>query len=574
VHPDWDGWVWVGFLKSHWERGESLWRVLLYKHGDHPWGLPGVLYVLFGGLAHYQFDLIAILSSAAVVVTALLMLVQAWRAEMRTFWPLLAIALMVLCARQASDNFLLAFQSGFTLTVLFGVIAVICSFEFAHARTTRARVCSFAGLVTALVLGGFCSAAFLAAVPAMAIPLLLRRDRPSLAALVAITVLAGAWFLLFFRGQSPPMQASSFSLMAPVVFLSGLAVYAGMLFAKSLSGLVTTGLIVLGLFGWLAATAWPRADAPRRSIIVIGLFALGMLALLAFGRSDAHILAMIGAGQGGIAWGVPSRYATFSALLAGATVFLALDRLETASPGIRTAGKVAVALAVAGSLFVNVREALDRHWLLQGRAATVLASLAHYKTQSPEQLAVTYPFSPAFVPPLIKFLDDHSLNIFAHREFYAQFADPLPASAAKRVERWESRDGAKYAAAADGSGVMRGPGRILAPFPCPAGQPCFTRFEAHVVSAGRSTTVGVIFRDRKGRVIEDPYISVEGMKDQRVVQTVFAPGETAQVDAYVFAGDPNSEVRFRDFTVTIGRIKSPERGCGRIFCLFGSMARH
>jgi hypothetical protein len=422
VHPDWDGWVMIGLLYSHWVNSESLWHILLYKTGEHPWGLPIVVFILLGGIVNYQYDLFAILSTGTVVAVALLLLICAWRAGTRSFLSLSAIAVVMLSLRQG-DNFLLAFQMGFTLTVFFGVLASIFSVEFSEATSPRYRAATFFGLIAALIAGGFCSAASFAAVPAVAFPLLYRRDRAALAALMVVATLLGAWLYLFSGGHAPTAAWSPLGMLVAFFLLCGL------LFSNGISTLLLAGFIVIVLFVWLAAANWSCANRGQRALITSGIFALGALALIAYGR---------GSDVGQV---LPHpRYRTFTALLTAITVFLVIHQLARWSAGpiaqlkagkrLLYAGRLLVFSAVVWSLAFSVKFAIDWSWMEQHRDTAVIASVIDHHPQELEHLI---PFIHAeYSQPLIDFMDHHSLNVFAHREYYSRFiGNPLSESSPK-----------------------------------------------------------------------------------------------------------------------------------------------
>jgi hypothetical protein len=377
-----------------------------------------------------------------------------------------------------------------------------------------------------------------------------------MAALAGIGAILLGWLFLFFnRGFGAAIPAPPYETVAAFVELCGL------LFAESPNVAFIAGLCVLLAFFWLAATGWFNAKQPQQVLIVTGIFALGALAMIAYGRARYGVIVQL-------------RYRTFTALLTAVTMALAFSRLEQLSVRYRYTGKAILFIAAGWSFAIGAKQASDFSWMMQTRAATVIDTIMNHKLRSREQISFTFPFSLDYAPPLMEFLDRRSLNVFSQRDFYSRFAAAYAATVRENVQRWESA-GATYSRIGEGLELMRGSAHIFSRFDCPEARVCTVTINVNIVSASQSSAIGIIFRDKSGRELQNTSTSISGTSDGYAAHIATGPRQSVSFDAYIYSPSADGEVRFKDFSVTVPTVAaSAEVGCRRVFCLPDSFVQY
>ena len=516
--PYWDAWTWFEWLRQY-ENGEtSLGHIVVRQHNEHPYGLPGVIFITFGSLWGYDLKLISILTAVVYCCSALILFDMVRKAA-TTPIALLTTVLIGLSLR-SSENLLYGFQLGFPLTVLCALIAV-------HAALHR----STGGLVAmtlALVAGGFCSATFVAVYPAVFAALLWgRTDRPWGSAMVAF-LLCVAWLLAF----GPRLMASHQPSPDFAARATGFVTLAGSPFFSNSGAARVVGVVVLVTFAAMAVRTLRNPAPSKVALVCVGLCSLGMIGAVAAGRGD-----MSGTN--------PSRYAVFAIPLVVATAALFTASL----PRLRHLPL----MMAAGAYILSGQDAL-----VESRHARALEfqmgfTVVNHGVMSDAEIKVLNPGPAEVIRPIIA-------NMETNR--YGVFSRPEPVRLAFQTLENFSAAGAKLTQSGDGGYELTGRGHIAAGRDCAA---CIVRVmvdglelpdaamdEESAGAVGKADentrNVGFIFYDAAGTALQNLAWSVEGRAPPAIIAAT-GPQGSAKVEAYLYSPDSERRIKFHSMSI-------------------------
>jgi hypothetical protein len=513
--PYWDAWNWFEGLRQYRAGDAGLWRLLIRTQNEHPYGLPGVIFILFGMPWGYDLKALSVLTALVTCLNAGLVFIAARRVADDAV-ALVAVVLVCLSLRSA-ENLLYGFQLGFPLTVTFGLLAI----HGALLQSAR----GLALMALSLVAGGFCSAAFLAAYPVALSALFIRRSRWSWIGTLVVLVIATAWLFAYLphltRPRLPPPDFAA--------RIEGLLILAGSPLVEHIATARAIGALVLLAFAGLAGRAVLRGSEAEKTMALIGGFSLGLIVIVAVGRGT----------MGGIN---PSRYANFGAPLIAALCVLAMARLRPT----RLPLTAAVLLGFAWAGYDGIREARQA----LAREAQMSDVLLNNRQRSDAEIKVLNPRPASFIRPLIAMMEAHRYGPFRHPERYALAGRPAAEFSAH---------GASVQRRPDGLTAVAGRGHVAAGAACTI---CMVRIDLADLSVpdslaagsptGETRNLGLIFYDDSNRVLMNTAISLEGV-GPTVSMTAAGPPRAVRFEAYIYSPRADRMVIFGSMTLATPR---------------------
>jgi len=524
--PYWDSWAWVEWLRQYQAGEAGLGDLLVRAHNEHPYGLPGVSFIMLGAPTGYDFRVPSLLSALVVCLNAWLVLATIRRAGGGRH--ALVGATLVCLSLRSSENLLYGFQLGFPLTLLFGLLAI----RGALARGPFGLAC----MAAALVAGSFCSAAFAGAYGGVLLALVAPRveaahrssavigapattQRPARRAAIGAGLTLGilaAWLAIYLPALSTGAFRPSFAQRA-----MGLATLAGSPLTAAPLPAALLGVVVLSVFARRLPRALAGRDNAQIALAAVGLCGLGLIAVVAFGR-------------GTMAGGNPSRYATFGAPLVAVACAWACDARPRWRWSIVCTALAAWLLSAHGAR-VEARLASSRE-LLTGDV------LLHQATRSDDEVRMLNPGPAPALRRLFRMWERQGLGPFAEPERYAFRPHPLEVLPGKGARLTQQRD-ATY--------VLRGPGRAGGSVPC-RGET--VRLDITGISSpaphlllprlAQRRFAGLLFFGADGQMLQHRTLSLEGELSE-VHLACAGPPDSVRVEAYVYSPGPEREVMFR-----------------------------
>jgi len=380
--PYWDGWTWFEWLRQYRDKEVTWPQLLVRTHNEHPIGLSTLIFLFLDRPFGYDLRPLAMGSAIAFILSGGIVGAVLRSAGIGTAGVI--AALLICFSPRSVENLLTGFQITFTLTVLLGLLSIAAAY-YAVIKESFALLIVLAAL---LILGGWTTAGFLAVYPAIILTFLIRINRVSLAGTVLAVGTAACWFIMY-RAQIVAPHLGAPGMMERI---AGLTVLAGspLVEQRMLAGVI--GCFVLVSFGIFGALAWLSGNSQRRLAVSVGLFSLGLIATIAYGRGL----------MGGIN---PSRYATFGAPLAA--VALVLPTLY-----VRAASLAAYSVALIAFTW-NINGATVEAQRVQQMDVLMRDLILNHRTKSAADLAVANPAPTELLRRLAAMMEGNLWSAFA-----------------------------------------------------------------------------------------------------------------------------------------------------------------
>ena len=392
--PYWDGWTWFEWLRQY-QAGEASWQqILLWTHNEHPVGVPAVIFVFAGQLFDYDMRPMALASAASFIASGAAVAAVAWRAGV----PALGVAaVMLVCLSPRSvENVMTGFQLAFTLTVLCGVAAIL----LAYRAVTAGSYVALTLMIPVLIIGGWTTAAFFAVYPALVLALLIELNRWSLIGVIGAAVVA-MWWLALYAAAVSTSHLTQPDLPEQVC---GLLILAGSPLVEYRPLAAALGITVLLAFVFCGTLAWYRGNDRQRVAVSMGLFSLGLVGTIAYGRGL----------MGGIN---PSRYSTFGAPLVAMAMALPLLMVP-----IRFVRSVSIMICAAAALAFlwNVTPAWEEIVRVQRQDALVRGVSLNHQHKTDAEIQLVNPGPAPLLRKIMQMMERNHWNVFAHTRLTAE----------------------------------------------------------------------------------------------------------------------------------------------------------
>ena len=493
--PFGDSWSIFAVLKKYMEESISIFGVFTILHNEHPYGLPYIIAFFFCRMFSYDLKSLALLSAVIYCLNAMIFLIMARKVVKNEFF-LSAIVLISLSLRPFELLFE-SFEIGFTLTTFFAITAILAAFKSGRWGTPIA--------ILSLILGGACSAQFVAVLPAVLLAFYWSRERlwAGIGSVLSIATI-GFWVSLILPVASNTSRHHDVLAMIPM----GLRL-AGASIAPWGPWPLLLGIGIVGLFAVFSIRAVRSKSDDFRPMVCMGIFSLGVLALVAFGRA-------------GMTVATQPRYLYFSVPL----VIFAMVGTYIYVKQIRWFIPIAAILVY----FEAGTSTYAQHPYYTQRDALIKVIQLEVQTLSDKEIGYLNPGPPELIRSLIGIFRKNNWSVF--HESVEQRPQLFP------VNQF-SLNGRLVPTAT--TITVSGPGLAGVRLPCPQ---CAIRFRVSGINvpeptgerigSGGTRNAGIMFYDKNGVIIANRYQSLEA--GTAPIDLLFvAPSGTTKAEPYVYA---------------------------------------